>query len=346
MEMTYTCLEKELIHIYERDHTPGVAELGRLTAETNNLFMREDPDMRPRDSAGLPGGIICLNRDIPCILLPDIHARLDFLLSVLLARDDTGVNCLERLFGNEIQIVCLGDGMHSEGRAYERWNAAAREFFSNYRRHRNMDDEMRESLGIMEMVMLLKNAFPRNFHFLKGNHENITNEDDNGNHPYVKYAFEGEMVALYMAMFYGPDFVGHYRRFEGNLPVLAVGKNFMVSHAEPAGYYSREEVINYRTNPLVVEGLTWTDNDAAEEGSVACMLSEYLGPDADRGFYFGGHRPVAARYDKRADGKYIQINSPDKFIIAKIDPLKDISLEEDVIEIENSASRIVSDYGG
>jgi hypothetical protein len=344
--MTYTRLEKEIIDIYKRDHPPETADIIRMTTETNNHFMREDPETRPLDESGLPGGIIFLNRDMPCILVPDIHARLDFLLSVLLRRDDNGACALKGLYKDELQIVCLGDGMHSEGRAYERWNAAAEEFLNDYSKHGNMDDEMRESMGVMEMVMRLKNECPQNFHFLKGNHENITNEDGNGNHPYAKYAFEGEMVASYLERFYGPDFISHYYQFERNLPLLAVGKNFLASHAEPAGPYYREEIINYRTNPLAVEGLTWTDNGAAEPGSVAFMLAEYLGPDLERSHYFGGHRPVVSLYDKRADGKFIQINNPDKFIIAIIDPLKDINVDENIMEIENSASRILSEYSG
>lgn len=344
--MTYTRLEKEIIDIYERDHPPEAADIIRLTEEANIAFMQEDPEKRPQDESGLPGGIIFLDRDIPSILVPDIHARMDLLLSVLLNRDDYGDNALKSLYKNELQIVCLGDGMHSEGRGYERWDAAYREFLNDYREHGNMDDEMRESLGVMEMVMRLKSECPQNFHFLKGNHENVTNEDDNGNHPYMKYALEGDMVSLYLERFYGEDFIRHYYQFERNLPLLAVGKNFLTSHAEPAASYSREEIINYRTNPLVVEGLTWTDNDAAEQGSVAFMLAEFLGTFQENVFYFGGHRPAAALYDKRADGKYIQINNPDKFIIVKIDPLADINLDEDVMEIENSAMRIVIDYRG
>ncbi|PKL35945.1 MAG: hypothetical protein CVV44_20750 [Spirochaetae bacterium HGW-Spirochaetae-1] len=344
--MIYTRFEKELIDIYERDHPPDASHMIRLIEETNNQFTREDPLIRPRDNEGLPGGIIYLNRVLPSILVPDIHARMDFLLSVLLRRDDDGTSVLDRLFKNEIQLICLGDGMHSEGRAYDRWNAAVGEFVNNYREHRNMDDEMRESLGVMEIVMRLKTEFPENFHFLKGNHENITNEEGNGNHPYIKYAFEGNMVSSYLELFYGPDFISSYYQFERNLPLLVAGNGFLASHAEPAGHYSREEIINYRAHPAVVEGLTWTDNDAAEYGSVAFMMAEHLGIDAGSGLYFGGHRPIDSLYEKRADGKYIQINNPDKFIIAKIDPMRNIKLEEDIMEIDNSISQILDDYYG
>jgi hypothetical protein len=337
MEMTYAQLEAELIDIYERDIPPAPSDMTGLTAEANDRLMREDPELRPRDESGLPGGIIFLKHDMPSILVPDIHARLDFLLSVLLRRDDKGEPALKGLLDNELQIICLGDGMHSEGRAYKRWNAAAKEFFDGYRGHVNMDEEMRESLGVIEMVMRLKNALPGNFHFLKGNHENVTNEEGNGNHPYLKYAFEGDMVASYLEKFYGLDFIREYYQYERNLPLLAVGENFLASHAEPAYPYSREEIVNYRTNPIVVEGLTWTENGAAENGSVAFMLEEYLGPLYGNGFYLGGHRPAGPLYGKRAGGKYIQINDPKKFIIAIIDPSKDFNPDEDVIEIENLA---------
>jgi hypothetical protein len=344
--MTYTRLEKEIIDIFERDRPPEAADIIRLTGEANLMFSLEDPEMRPLDESGLPGGIVLLDRDMPSMIVPDIHARQDFLLSVLMNGDETGANALKRMYKNELQIVCLGDGMHSEGRAFERWDGAYQEFLNDYLEHGNMDDEIRESMGVMEMVMRLKIECPQNFHFLKGNHENVANEDENGNHSYMKYALEGDMFASYFERFYGPGFMRSYYQFERNLPLLAVGKNFLASHAEPAGFCRREQIINYRTNPLVVEGLTWTDNGAAEEGSVAFMLSEFLGPYSDSGFYFGGHRPITSLYEKRAGGKFIQIHNPDKFIIVKIDPLRDINVNEDIMEIENSASRIVSEYRG
>lgn len=342
--MTYKQLEKELIAIFRRDNLPEADRMINLTAEVNGVLISEDPGLRPRDESDLPGGIIFLDRSLPAIIVPDIHARLDFVLSVLLQKCKDGGNALERLFRNELQIVCLGDGMHSEGRSIMRWKAASAEFFNNYSDHENMDDEMRESLGVMEMVLRVKNACPRNFHFLKGNHENISNEEGNGNYPYIKYAYEGEMVASYLEKFYGQNFIGHYYQFERNLPLMAAGKNFLVSHAEPASFYTRDEIINYRKNPEVVEGLTWTDNDAADNGSIACMLTEYLDWDFSRSFYFGGHRPVDELYNIRAGGKYVQIHNPDKFIIAKIDQMKDINLDEDIIELENAAKRIGGCY--
>ena len=101
---------------------------------------------------------------------------MDFLTSVLAFRPEDDRRVLDRLAEGSIQVVCVGDGFHAEGRALRRWQSALEEFKHGYRRHEAMDAEMRESLGLMEMVMELKAEFPEGFHFLKGNHENITNE--------------------------------------------------------------------------------------------------------------------------------------------------------------------------
>ena len=220
----------------------------------------------------------------------------------------------------KLQIICVGDGVHAEKRAAKRWSMAFKEFEGDYTVHENIDEEMKESLGLMEMVMEVKINYPSNFHFFKGNHENIKNEEGGGNYPFVKFSYEGPMIAYYISKFYGEEFLEQYYQFEKNLPLFAVGKNFLVSHAEPVSFFSREEILEYRRNPDVVEGLTWTADGSADDGSVQKMLEYYIENEEDRknSYYFGGHRPVKNLYNPRAEGRYIQIHNPDKFIIAKI----------------------------
>ncbi len=55
----------------------------RTLARACRVLEDEDPLVRPRDSSGLPGGFLHLRHDIPTIIVPDLHARMDFLLSVL-----------------------------------------------------------------------------------------------------------------------------------------------------------------------------------------------------------------------------------------------------------------------
>ncbi len=330
-----------LIEIYKRKTLPSAQYYLSTLEKIIPILKNEDQNMRPYSDSGLPGGLVCLKQDIPTVIIPDIHARIDFLLSVLLFRDDEAISILEKLSRDMIQIVCVGDGFHAEGRAVERWRCAYDEYLNDYKKHKCIDEEMRESLGVMEIVMEVKSEFPENFHFLKGNHENISNEYGNGNYSFRKYAYEGEMVKHYVEKFFGDDFINVYSTFEKNLPLLAIGKNFLISHSEPFTFFGRDDLIEYRDRPEVVYGLTWTVNDDAEPESVIRMLKFYLDEEFLQGsYYFGGHRPVAELYHLRADGRYVQIHNPNKFIIAYIRPDREIDLDEDIIEIEDSSSKI------
>jgi hypothetical protein len=149
------------------------------------------------------------------------------------------------------------------------------------------------------------------------------------------------MVTHWVKLFCGEDFLSLYYEFEKKLPLLAVGRNFLISHAEPAVFLDEPSVIDYRDNPETVYALTWTDNDAAEDGSVQKMLAHYL-DDAESAFYFGGHRPIRSRYNLRADGKYVQIHNPSRFVVAHlraegdIDPNRDIRFLKRAAELEDN----------
>ena len=117
--------------------------------------------------------MIVLDRSVPTILVSDLHARMEYLLSVLAFEPEPGIAVIDLLAAAQLQVVCLGDGLHAEARAAERWQAGLEEYLGGFARRDAMDEEMREGLGTMEMVMETKLAFPAHFHFLKGNHENI-----------------------------------------------------------------------------------------------------------------------------------------------------------------------------
>jgi hypothetical protein len=311
------------------------------------VLASEPEEVRPWDKHGLPGGLVILDPGLSTILVPDLHARMDLVLSVLAYRDQGGSPVLERLAAGELQIVCLGDGFHAEGRAVLRWQAALEEFKDGYRKHAHMDAEMRESLGVMEMVMEVKKRFPGHFHFLKGNHENIANEQGDGNFPFLKFANEGLMVRIYMEHFYGPEVLDAYAAVEKKFPLLAAGRNFLASHAEPASSFNRQQIVEYRRRPQVVYGLTWTDNGEAEEGSVQKMLAEYLQPEEQEGaYYFGGHRPVRDGVGLRADGRYVQIHDPERFVVALLPASGRIDLERDIIELDRESFRELIDEEG
>ncbi len=321
-------LPLRLAAIRDRPAPPEAEEYAGALERARRALAAEPPEVRPADSSGLPGGVVRLDPGLPTLLVPDLHARLDFFLGLLQWPAFGDLSVLEGLEAGQLQVLCLGDGMHAEARAAGRWKAAQREFTDGFRRHTHMDEEMRESLGLMQMVMECKACFPGRFHFLKGNHENIANEEGGGNHPFVKFALEGFMVADYMRLFYGESVLASHYEFEKLLPLLAVGHGFLASHAEPARFFSGEEVVSCRDDPNVVLGLTWTGDGEAEADSVRRMLEHYLG-QADGAYYFGGHRPVRG-FNLRADGRYVQIHDPERWVLAllpadgRIDPQRDI----------------------
>jgi hypothetical protein len=338
-------LERILGELFRREDPPEVESYRHIIQGALETLAEEPEDIRPPDGDGKPGGLVLLNREIPTIVVPDLHARMDFFLSVLGYKPENGVRAIDLMERGELQIVCVGDGFHAEGRAARRWQAALKEYEDGYKRHRNMDNEMRESMGVMGMVMMVKQSFPNHFHFLKGNHENIANELGGGNYPFRKFAMEGHMVVDYVRRFYGEELLQEYALFEKQLPLLAVGRQFLISHAEPAAFFPRQYVIDYRRHPSVVAGLTWTDNDEAQDGSVSRMLSHYVDQEDCPCFHFGGHRPVTGSYRVRADGRYVQIHDPARFIIAYLPADREIDLDRDVREIEDVSYMAVEEYG-
>jgi hypothetical protein len=329
----------------------------------------EDPELRPSNDAGKPGGLVRLHHALPTIIIPDLHARRGFLMSLLTSQPPVGflpaqltsthTACLspasrdssrdssrdpapntlgtviELLKAGRLQILCLGDGFHTESWALKRWRSAFAEFKGGYREHHSMDQEMSESLGLMEMVMLAKAAFPRHFHFLKGNHENVLNETGDGNFSFYKFVQEGAMVRAYLDRFYGHSFAQTYAVFERGLPLLAQGRNFLASHAEPARAFTDQEVINAAFLPEVIQGLTWTGNDEALPGSVAAMLQRSL-PGVHRPRYITGHRPIEGLFQERSGGLHLQIHNPDRQVVAWIRAEGDIEVRRDIGVIEVS----------
>ena len=74
-------------------------------------------------------------------------------MSALIDLEVDGLTVLEGLLSGRLQVLCVGDGFHSEARGAERWRAAWEEYRDGYRKHEAIDAEMRESLSLMAMVI-------------------------------------------------------------------------------------------------------------------------------------------------------------------------------------------------
>jgi hypothetical protein len=332
MESSLRDLLEQLHAIAVRKGLPDFQGLAVTIRRAVDCLNRESPDYRPVDRRGLPGGLVFLRKVAYYVIVPDLHARMDFFLKVLGHRPRGETTVIEDMAAGRAQVICVGDAFHSERRGIGRWQKAFQEFLGGYKQHRNMDAEMRENLGLLEMISLVKAAYPWQFHFLKGNHENIANERGEGNYPFMKFVREGDMVKRWMHQFAGDDLTRTVYSWEKALPLMAAGADFLVTHAEPGRTLSMEDVINAYENPDVIYLLTWVGNDEAAPGSVRRTISNIIGPGSGRRI-FGGHRPVSGYYDLRQDGAYVQINTPDNHVVAVFSSMEDFDPDSSIIEL-------------
>lgn len=309
-------------------------------------------------------GIVEIREGVPTMIISDLHARKDFLEKVLAFKDSGGKTALDLLKENKINIVCVGDGMHSEmasnwtttgvhydlntfiakggemqskfeqykqmietagGKKYEDMEPAEihkarlaqniKDFFAsieNNVKESLLEEEMARSFGLMKMVMDLKSAYPEGFHYVRGNHDDI-NETLKG---FEKYDGESARVKQWTKDRFGEDFLNKYAHFEASLPLLAKGKDFVVSHAAPSKVLEAE-TINNRDRQTALS-LTWTDNTkGGTNEDIINQTLQNLGMKDAR--WFIGHRGVGSeKVREQFDGKLIQINHDEKQLIAMI----------------------------
>jgi hypothetical protein len=195
-----------------------------------------------------------------------------------------------------------------------------------------MDQEMSESLDVLLEVARLQTAYPERFHFLKGNHENVANERKEGNFPFRKFAYEGDMVREWILRILGQEAFDAIYRWEKALPLASAGNGFLVTHAEPAEALTPADIIDAYQNPATIVSLTWTDNGNAAPSSVRRTLESFF-PGRNDTRIFGGHRPVRGRYALRQEGRYVQINTPSAWVIAVFKDVAEFIPDRDIIDL-------------
>ncbi|MGC8880994.1 MAG: hypothetical protein ACP5OX_01930 [Minisyncoccia bacterium] len=301
------------------------------------ILENEPENIRPKDKNGNPGGIIKLKKNISTILIPDLHGRRGFLFKILNNKDEKGITNLEKLLKGEIQIVCLGDGLHTENpiKSPERWKKAQKEIFEEKKYITpSMEEEMADSFGTMIMIMKLKELAPENFHYLRGNHDDINETYA----PFAKYAFESSMTKEFVLEKFGQEFLQKYSKFEEKLPFLAEGNNFLVSHTLPLSYPDiekiKEKALNYNNNKRekFLE-FCWT-RDAEV---FANFPKENMKDRENNPFYFYGHdklngslRETAAAISKN------KLN----IIPLGIHRIKDKEITEEYLQIDPSGNLV------
>lgn len=326
-----------------------------------SLLERESSSYRPTGAGNKPGGLVDLvgnQGKNPTMIIPDLHCRGEFFQRILcfapqfndyVFQEDKileNIPVIDLLEAGRLNLVCVGDGLHSELHK-ERWLIALDDYKKGYVIGGALEEEMAEGLSLMTLVMKCKLLFPKNFHFLKGNHENIMNRWEGGDRPFRKFAKEGEMSRLFMEEYYGDDILYLYSQFESLLPVLVKAPRCLVSHSEPSSYFSESQVINALddSSGRVIYGLTWTKNGESEEMSVAAMIQEFLpqwwnlkeATGTDNPFsalYFGGHRAINEKYKLRQGGLFVQLHNPRNFQVALVPVHRPFDFSQDIIRID------------
>jgi hypothetical protein len=249
------------------------------------------------------GGLVQLPEDVPTLILPDLHAQRDYLVAALSQKIE-GKTALELLKQGKLNLLCLGDAMHSEQRNQMRWLQAEQDYLQG-RESPSMEAELTESLGLMEMLFQLKRAYPNHFFLVRGNHEDMDPE-----RPYTKFTQVGEsnLVKAWVTRHWGEPFLKQWSATERSLPLLARGASFMGSHAPPEAEITPEQV--QKRTSAAFRALCWSDNTrwgAAEEKLFLKNCARFqVSPERP---WVAGHRKVeGALYRSQCDGRIIQIN--------------------------------------
>ena len=181
----------------------------------------------PRDAEGNPGGIIELPDSVTPILVGDLHASVDNLLTVL--SENAFLDCLE---SGTAALIILGDAVHEEDP--------------------DRLKEMDRSLLMMDLIFKLKLRFPDNVHYLIGNHDSFFDEVMKRGIP------QGLLWDKHVVSVRGEDYRSEMQLFYRQAPLLALSNHFVACHAgPPRKKVSRQMLVDVRKFPEIVHDMTW-----------------------------------------------------------------------------------------
>ncbi|MBX3167261.1 MAG: metallophosphoesterase [Candidatus Eremiobacteraeota bacterium] len=286
---------------------PNLARLRQLAAETRlqkpAYYLQSAAKARPIFQK--QGGLVTIPGDVPTLILPDLHAQRDYLVAAL-AQKIEGKVAFELLRKGKLNVLCLGDAMHSEQRRQMRWMQAEQDYLEG-RQSLSLEAEITESLGLMVMIFELKTSYPGHFYFVRGNHEDMDPE-----RAYSKFTRVGEsnLVKSWVRRNWGDKFLRQWAATERSLPLMASGGSFVGSHAPPEREVTAEEV--HKRTPEAFRALCWSDNTQWKPGSseerafLANCRRFQISPTRP---WVAGHRKVTeGLYRSQLGGKIIQIN--------------------------------------
>ncbi|MEW8441040.1 MAG: metallophosphoesterase [Candidatus Thiodiazotropha taylori] len=216
---------REIYRIYGGPIQPLSSEQALEDLNKVNDLLEREP-LRPRDVRGRPGGVVSLPKKMVPIIVGDLHAQIDNLLTLL-----TQNQFLEAMSQGKATMVILGDAVHSE-----------------------MDgqmEEMESSLLMMDLILRLKLWFPQQVFYLRGNHDSFAEEIGKEGIP------QGLLWARALREVRGDAYKKAMDRFYELLPFVVLSKSYVACHAAPPrGKVDMDMLINIHKYPGLIREVT------------------------------------------------------------------------------------------
>jgi len=196
------------------------------TLKQVNVHLRNEAG-HPLDSLGNPGGVLQLPENVTPVIVGDLHARIDNLLTVL--AENAVLDSLEK---GTAMLVIIGDSVHPE--------------------EPGKLDEMDSSLLMMDLIFRLKLRFPDRFYYLVGNHDSF-------HHELMKQGVpQGLLWEKHVLSSRGEEYKTELELFYLQSPLLALAKDFFTCHAGPVRRkISPQVMIDAHQFPDIVHDITW-----------------------------------------------------------------------------------------
>ena len=190
----------------------------------NDILEREP--LRRKDKRGMPGGVVRLPKKMTPIIVGDLHAQVDNLLTLL-----TQNHFLEAMSEGRATMVILGDAVHSE-----------------------MDgcmEDMETSLLIMDLIFRLKLWFPQQVFYVRGNHDSFSEDIGKSGIP------QGLLWARALREARGEAYKKAMDRFYELLPFVVLSKEYAACHAAPPrGKVDMDMLVNIHEYPGLIREVT------------------------------------------------------------------------------------------
>lgn len=215
-----------ILEIYGAPLKPLSADDAIATLREVNGHLSNDA-WRRKDSFNNPGGVLELPHHLIPVLVGDLHAQVDNLLTIL--SENSFMDCLDK---GTAALIIIGDSVHPE----EKEQAAS----------------MDSSLLIMDLIFRMKLRYPRQVFYIVGNHDSFS-------HDIMKHGVpQGLLWEKHVIKTRGEAYKAELEIFYRQSPLAVVSQDFIACHAGPVrSNISMEVLVNVRQFPEIVHEMTW-----------------------------------------------------------------------------------------